>query len=80
MDQHTPVVQTVANEFYHLVCIRQEIARGGIVNRNPFVPNLTGAGVFKVVGYASRYSLFFRRSNIQDPTRPTDNKYVDEIF
>ena len=76
MDQHTPMVQTVANEFYHLVCMRQEIARGGIVNWNPLVPNLTAAGVFKVVRYASRNSLLFGRSNIQDPTRPTENMWV----
>ena len=79
MDQHTPMVQTVANEFYHLVCMRQEIARGGIVNWNPLVPNLTAAGVFEVVGYACRNSLFFGRSNIQDPTRQTENMWVRYI-
>ena len=59
--------------------MRQEIARGGIVNWNPLVPNLTAAGVFKVIGYASRNSLFFGRSNIQDPTRQTENMWVRYI-
>jgi len=72
MDQHPPVVQTVANEFYHLVCMRQEIASGGIVNWNPLVPNCTAAAVFKVVGYASCNSLFFGWSNIEDPARPNE--------